>query len=293
MSGKLLAVVRREYLERVRSKAFVIGTIVGPVLMGVMMVVPAFIARSRTGSSLLRIAVVDHGGSLQGAVEEALRSASAEGRSRFDIRPAGSGSAADQERSLREAVRKGELDGFLVLGSEAMRSGKVDYFGRNVSNQMDLGLLRRSVGDLFVTQRLTGAGLVPIRVKELTKSLDLRTVRLSERGEREDRGAAIVFAVILLMILYTSILMWGQSVMSGVIEEKGHRVVEVVLSGLSASGLLAGKLVGVGAAGLTQCAVWALSFLGITLAMTGPAAASAFKMPEISPFAIASFVVFF
>jgi ABC-2 type transport system permease protein len=93
------------------------------------------------------------------------------------------------------------------------------------------------------------------------------------------------------MILYTSILMWGQSVMTGVIEEKGTRVIEVVLSGLSATELLAGKLVGVGAAGLTQFGVWALSMLGLSITMAAPDAA--FKLPEVSALILVSFVLFF
>lgn len=293
MSGKLLMVIRREYLERVRSKAFIIGTVLGPALMGAMMVVPMLVAKSRAGSNLLRVAVVDKTGELGAPVEQALRVAMWDGKARFDIRPAELGTPEEREKLHRESVLKGELDGFLVLPEGALAAAKADYFGSNVSNQMDIGLLRKTVNDLLVSRRLSGAGIDPDRVKELTRGLDLRTVRLSKAGEREDKGAAVVFSIILLMILYTSILMWGQSVMAGVIEEKGNRVVEVVLSGLSATELLAGKLLGVGAAGLTQFGVWALSLFGISLAMAGPGVASAFKMPEISPLVLVSFVLFF
>jgi len=292
MSGKVLTVIRREYLERVRSKAFIIGTVLGPVLMGAMMVVPMLLAKSRAGSSLLRVAVVDQTGNLGGSVEEALRAALWDGKARFDVRPSGPGTTGDQEKNLREAVLKGQLDGFLVLPEGALADGKADYFGRNVSNQMDLGLLRRTVNEFLVSRRLSAAGLDPGRVKALTRDLELRTVRLSQAGEREDKGAALVLSIILLMVLYTSILMWGQSVMAGVIEEKTNRVVEVVLSGLPATELLAGKLLGAGAAGLTQFGVWSLSLFGISLATAGPVA-SAFKMPEISPLVLVSFVLFF
>lgn len=293
MSGKLLTVIRREYLERVRSKAFIIATVLGPVLMGAMMVVPMLVAKSRAGSSLLRVAVVDQTGELGAAVEQALRIAVWEGKPRFDVRPGEPGTPEEREKLHRDSVLKGELDGFLVLPDGALGAAKADYFGRNVSNQMDIGLLRKTVNDLLVSRRLSGAGIDPDRVKELTRGLDLRTVRLSKAGEREDKGAAVVFSVVLLMILYTSILMWGQSVMTGVIEEKTNRVVEVVLSGLSATELLAGKLLGVGAAGLTQFGVWALSLFGVSLAMAGPGAASAFKMPEVSLLVLVSFVLFF
>ena len=152
--------------------------------------------------------------------------------------------------------------------------------------------MRGAVSDVLVAGRLTGAGLDPARVKDLTRELDLRTIRLSATGEREDRGMATIFAVVLMMILYTSTLMWGQIVMTSTIEEKTSRVVEVVGSGLGSTTLLAGKLLGVGGAGLTQFLIWALSLFGASLAMAGPFAGS-IPMPEITPLMLASFVLFF
>ena len=104
--------------------------------------------------------------------------------------------------------------------------------------------MERTLGELLLTQRLRGAGLDPARVKELTRELDLRTIQISDEGEREDRGSAVMFSIVLMMILYVSILMWGQTVMTGVIEEKGSRVIEVLASALPATVLLAGKLAG-------------------------------------------------
>jgi ABC-2 type transport system permease protein len=102
----------------------------------------------------------------------------------------------------------------------------------------------------------------------------------------------VLFSIVLLMILYTSILMWGQIVMTSIIEEKSSRVIEVVASGVSPTTLLAGKLLGVGGAGLTQFLVWSLSLLGVSLAAAGPAAAS-LPLPDISPLVLVSFVSFF
>jgi ABC-2 type transport system permease protein len=148
------------------------------------------------------------------------------------------------------------------------------------------------VSDVLVGVRLAGAGLDPAKVKDLTRDLDLKTIRLSESGEREDQGAAMILAIILLMILYTSILMWGAMVMNSVVEEKTSRVVEVMASGVSSTTLLAGKLVGVGGAGLTQFLVWSLSLLGGSLVMAGPLAGT-LPMPEITSLMLVSFVLFF
>jgi ABC-2 type transport system permease protein len=129
-------------------------------------------------------------------------------------------------------------------------------------------------------------------VKDLTRGLDLRTVRLTEAGEKEDRGSAVLFSIVLLMILYTSIQMWGQVVMTSIIEEKTSRVIEVVASGVPPTRLLAGKLLGVGGAGLTQFLVWSVSLLGVSLVAAGPLAGGT-PLPDIGLLGLASFVVFF
>jgi ABC-2 type transport system permease protein len=297
MNGKLLAIVRREYLERVRSKSFVVATILGPLLMAGLMVVPAIMA-TRSGKPL-RVAVVDEGGALQAAAEQALRAARFDDKPRFSVVPSDGSPAAVREAALRKQVLARQLDGYVVLPAAAAGDavgGKAagvaaSYFGRNVSNQIDLRTMKRALSDLLLGERLHKAGLEPERIKQLTRELELKTLQLSEKGEREERGAAILLAIVLMMILYMSILMWGQAVMTGVIEEKGSRVIEVLASGLPATQLLAGKLLGIGAAGLTQLVVWTASLAALSLA---PVPSSPdFSLPDLSPFLLLSFVVFY
>jgi ABC-2 type transport system permease protein len=290
VSAKLWAVVKREYLERVRTKGFVIATILGPLLMAGMMIIPIFAMRS--GSKPLKVAVLDGTGTLGPAVEDALRAARFDDKPRFEVQPVGPDAPGGQEAGLKKAVLEGGLDGYLDLPADAVAKGTASYFGRNVSNRIDLRTMERAVSDVLVSVRIAAAGLDPGKVKDLTKELDLKTIRLSESGEREDQGAAMIFAIILLMILYTAILMWGQMLMTSVIEEKTSRVVEVMASGVPSTALLAGKLLGVGGAGLTQFLVWSLSLFGVSLAMAGPLAGT-FPMPEITPLMLVSFVLFF
>jgi ABC-2 type transport system permease protein len=291
VTGKLGAVIRREYLERVRSKAFIIGTIIGPIFMGGIMIVPALLAGK--GGKLLRVAVVDARGGLQADAEEALREARRDDKPRFDVQPPGEEPVAARADALRDAVLGGRLDGYLLLPDDILDGGAATYYGLTVSNRRDLELMRWRINDVVVAHRVATAGLDPEQVEELTRNLDLRTIRLSEEGEEEDGGlVGIILGVILLMILYTSILMWGQVVMGGVIEEKSSRVIEVVASGVPPTQLLAGKLLGVGAAGLTQFLVWSLSLLGLSVATAGPMAAS-LPVPEIRLGVLVAFVAFF
>jgi len=288
VSGKLRAVVRREYVERVRTKAFLIGTVLGPLLMASFMIVPMLAGRA--GAKVLRVAVLDRLGTLGPALEDGLRATRFDAKPRFDVQTAQESPAAEREAALKAAVLEQRLDGYIAIPEDGLATGTASYYGRNVSNLADLRTMERVVGDVFVAHRLTGAGLDPTRIRDLTRGANLKTIRLSAAGEREDRGDAFILSIVLMMILYTTILMWGQLVMTSVIEEKTSRVVEVLASGVPSTQLLWGKLLGVGAAGVTQFLVWALSLF--VLSFQG-LAVGGFKMPEIGPLVLVSFVLFF
>jgi ABC-2 type transport system permease protein len=166
-----------------------------------------------------------------------------------------------------------------------------EYHGKNVSNVMDLGLLDKAVEDALIGRRLAVQGLPADKLKDVMRRLDLRRMRVSASGEREDRGGSFFLSMILMMILYTTVAMWGAALMNGVIEEKANRVVEVVVSSVSPTRLFAGKLLGVGAAGLTQFLVWAGFMAG--LALFGGAAFLGGQIPEVSPLVLVLFVVYF
>ncbi len=289
--SRLWRIVRREYLERVRSKAFIIATVLGPILTGGLMIIPALMA-GRVGKPL-RVAVLDVSGRLGPRVEAALARHHRDGRPRFIVEPAGPGPDDGRERALKDAVLAGRLDGYLELPPDALEKAHASYYGMNVSNMIDLRAMEDTVSETLVGLRLSGAGLDPAKVRDLTRKLDLKTIRLTLGGEREDHGASAIFSIILMMMLYTTVLMWGQAVLTGVIEEKSNRVVEVIVSAIPSVNLLAGKLLGVGAAGLTQFLVWALSIGAVSVAGAALAAAGGAHMPEVTPLLLVSFVLYF
>jgi len=287
---RLLTVMRREYLERVRSKAFLVSTVLGPVLLAGFMIAPSMLMQRQRGKAL-RIVVVDATGILRGGVERELRQQKVADEPRFTVLPAQGGDVEAARRAARSGVVDGSLDGYLYLAPDALSTSKAEYFGKNVSNMMDLRLVEQSAESALTQHRLAQEGLDGARVKAVTRKLDLRTVRLTASGEREDRGASFLFAIMLLTLLYTTLPMWGAAIMNGVIEEKSNRVVEVIVSSIPTSFLFAGKLLGVGAAGLTQVVVWVMTMAAF--GAYGAAATGGMPMPELSPLLMVSFVVFF
>ena len=241
----------------------------------------------------LRVAVLDASGTLRASVEKALSERRIAGEPRFVVEPPGEGALEVVRASLTAAVLSGRIDGYLHLPPDALARGAAEYYGKNVSNVMDLGLLDKAVEDALTSFRLSGAGLPEARVQEVMRRLELKTIRISETGEREDEGGSFLLSMILLMTLYTTVAMWGGALMNSVIEEKTSRVVEVMLSSISASRLFAGKLLGVGAVGLTQLLVWAGFMAGLSLLGAQAAAVSGVKLPEIPLLVLVLFVVFF
>jgi ABC-2 type transport system permease protein len=289
---RLLVVARREYLERVRSKAFLIATFAGPLLMAGLLLGPALIA-ARQRDKPQRLALIAASEPVRAAVEQALSQRREMGDPRFVVASSGAGPIEAERARLRQQVLAGQLDGYLYLPPDVLTSSSGEYYGKSVSNLGGMRTLERIVEEALVEQRLQAEGVAPSKLKSVMKRLDLRTIRVTERGEREDRGVTFIFATVMMMMLYVSVLMWGQGLMTGVIEEKSNRVVELAISAMPAWHLLAGKLLGVGSAGLTQFLVWVVSMALISL-FGGPVlAAGEIPMPEITPLLLVSFVVFF
>jgi ABC-2 type transport system permease protein len=290
---RIVPIVRREFLERVRTKTFIIGTLAGPAILGGLMLVPALMA-DRVGTPL-SVAVLDLRGEVGDSVENALRASENAGRKRFDVRLALDDEGATSEEriaGLRGRVLAGELDGVVVLPKDMLETSTADYYGRNVSNMGELQSMRWTINDALREFRLRRAGLTQAQLEQATRNLELKTVRLSEEGDREDRGASFVFSIVMLMMMYTSTLIWGQALANSVIEEKSNRVMEVMASSVSPFEMLTGKLLGVGAAGLVQFLVWGLAIALVGLYGTA-ALPNAAALPAVSPLIVAAFVGYF
>ena len=154
--------------------------------------------------------------------------------------------------------------------------------------------MEEALEESIVGERLTGAGLEPARVRDLTRKPDVKTIRVTAAGLREDqRGSSFLLSFMLVALLYTSLAIWGAAIMNGVIEEKTNRVVEVMASSVAATELFAGKLLGVGAAGLTQFLAWALTLGLLSVYGAAGAVAGGAPLPELSLTALAWFVLLF
>src|SRR5262245_30140308 len=198
--ARFLTVARREYIERVRTKAFVIATLIGPLLTAFMLIGPALLA-SRQRDKPTRLALIAPSAPVRAAVEQALQQRR---EPRFTVVSSGEGPVETERPRLRQQVLAGQLDGYLYLPADVLTSSAGEYYGKSVSNLGDMRMLERVVEEALVAQRLAAEGVAAGRVKSVMRRLDLKTIRITERGEREDRGVTFIFASVMMMMLYIS-----------------------------------------------------------------------------------------
>jgi len=253
---KVWAVIRREFIERVRTKWFLVSTILAPMFMIGVTVVPSLLM-TRAGK-VNRIVLVDEGA--EGFAGRLKTQLEASNRYRVNVLERSADRHDAVRDSLTDAIRSEDIDGFLTVSPATVESGVAEYRGRNVSSLTDMqvmeGLLRQGV----ITERLMREGVDPAVVQQAQHGIDLRTVRVTKHGATGESGMATFFLGYGVgIVLYMIILIYGINVMRSVLEEKQTRIIEVLVSSLRPFQLMLGKVIGVGGVGLFQFGIWGLT----------------------------------
>jgi ABC-2 type transport system permease protein len=265
MANKVLIVAKREYLERVRSRTFLIFTLVIPIFITGITLLPLYVA-SRSGASndVRHITILDAtGADLGDRVARSLMTDSSVARIPGDtvaprvVKVTPSELPAREQATADEVKLPNHIIGYLVVDDSTLAGKSARYAGRNASTIGDMDKLRSVVRQEVIMERLEREGVKPEVVNNLaTGSFRLSSERLTERG-RGGSGQAGFFAGLGIgLLLFMSIVFHGQNIMRGVLEEKTTRVAEVVISSIKPESLLAGKVLGVGGVGLTQQIAW-------------------------------------
>jgi len=290
---KIWAVIRREFVERIRSKWFWISALLGPVFFGAMIVVPVLFAGA---GGTRRIAVVDGTTGAFGArVVAGLRGGKIFRATRV---PAGVG-VVD---SLTQLVGAKQLDGFLIVTDAVVETGTAEYRASNVSSFRDVAELQDVLARIAVAARLERQGVDPTLVTRAQLRIRLDTKKISgSTTTGESAAQSFALAYVMGVVLFLVITIYGVNVMSSVVEEKTTRIVEVLVSSLRPFQLMIGKVLGVGAVSIFQFVLWGLgaklllSQRQALLAGVGGAeeARQVFQMPHLSAATLGVFLGYF
>jgi ABC-2 type transport system permease protein len=279
---KVWLVIKREYLTRVRTKAFVFSTVLIPVLLLAYMAFIIVIS-TRQGGETLNLAIVDETGNLAAEVAAGLKEKLAGGKPAFRVAETLEKPQESAKADLRDKVLRGELNAYLLIPKDVLAGKDVEYYTKNPGDLTRIAPLRRAVGEAVVARRLSDQGIHVKDLAKVTEWVDVRLVKVTPQGETREGGQTLLTGFIVAMLLYFTLIIYGISTMRSVLEEKTTRIVEILVSSLRPLHLLAGKILGVAAVGLTQYLIWSIS--GALLASYGAVAASAIS-PSASSFKI-------
>jgi ABC-2 type transport system permease protein len=245
---KILLIIEREYLSRVKKKAFIIMTLVGPLLFAGITVIPAWLASK--DSSLTQISVIDQSGLFKGKLKN-------NAETQYDF------VNSEIEKEKKEVKENGEHHLLLVIGAtDGQKVPAVQIFGESNPSLDLIQSIENQINSELKNIQLKKSGIDPSLVENINPEIDIQTKVLSEDGEKDGSSAAataVGFGAGFL--IYIFIFLYGSMVMTGVMEEKTNRVVEVIISSVKPFELMMGKIVGVALVGLTQFVLWmALSY---------------------------------
>jgi len=267
--SKLIAVIRREYLARVRTRWFIAITILAPMLMIGAMAIPVALM-VREGDRVLTISVVDESGRLTDELRET--DAFREGRLRYMPPP-----AAEPETviaALRQQVLDQRLSGFLYVPADVLEGGTIEYWGRDVGLNLVRATLEPAATTAVRRLQARALGLEPAAAAQLSREIELAAYRVTEEGAAREEGQSAIVAHILALTIYMIVLLYGAMMLRAAVAEKASKTVEIILSSVRPWQLMLGKTLGVGAVGLTQIGIW-LAVAGLLLVYAASAQAFA------------------
>lgn len=292
--AKVLSIARREYIERVRSKAFIFTTLLVPGLLAVYAVL--FPAMTRVDVDELRIKVIDAGTGLGDAL--AARLADIETLPLL-VEPTEAVRQAELEtvrQASSTALRNDELDGYIVLVPDPETQARSQYYARETGNPLLTATLEGAVETTILESWFTGDDLD--RIRQVQRA-EMETITVSSTGE-ERGGFFVAYAstFILGFLLYVTVLMHGQQMAMAIVEEKNSRLVELIIGAVTSTEYMVGKVLGVLATGMTQLSIWlamvAITILGILPGLAMGAAVADLDLTRVLDLgALASFSLFF
>ena len=245
MKSSLSLIISREYLQRVRRKSFIITTLLVPILMIGLMVAPALIAMFSTPEAKT-IAVIDDTGQIFSHLQDS-------DEITFE----------SYTQPLDSARADADVEAILAIGANAVDrpNQSITLYYRGAPTLSTDSYIQSQLKDAIEELRLRAYNIENLRqiLDEINVDLSYPTVRIDKE---EDTGTSSMLSYFLSLLmdlmLYTFILIYGQMVMTSIIEEKNNRVLEIVVSSVKPATLMMGKVLGIGLVAITQILIWGL-----------------------------------
>jgi ABC-2 type transport system permease protein len=264
---KILLIIKREYLTRVKKRSFIVMTILGPLLMAAIVIVPVWLATN--SNEIKTIAVLDQTGLFTGKFKDS-------DNIKFhylttDLQNAKENFSKSGDYALL-FIPKSEVSlpvNAIIYADKQVTMNVKSYIKNVMSKQIEELKLEAKLADL---QQVSGQKITLDDIlRSIKTNIDISTIKINEGGDEQKSYTEISMVIGLFsgILIYFFIFMFGSQVMRGVIEEKTNRIIEVIISSVKPFQLMMGKIVGVALVGLTQFLLWVvLTFIIITAVVT-------------------------
>ncbi len=274
MQNKSLRIAKWEFLERVKTKAFIIGLFMMPTIIAVFTIIPSLLA-SKADEKVRTIGVIDETDSLLPYLSERI--------AKFKLPDSSANyqlvKITDDDRSREHLkilatakILDNEIEGYFLLPVDVMEKGKIEYRSENVGNIRDQERFSKILEDVIIERRLEAKGYNSKAIRDLSTDVDVKTIKVSSKGAEKESGFLETFftGYIFIMMLFMLVMTSGQMLIRSLIEEKSNRIVEVLMSSCSSRELLVGKILGLSLLGLTTISFWLLILVGVNFSMPTP-----------------------
>lgn len=253
MKSKIMIIIAREFKERVAKKSFIITTLLTPILLVLLSLLPVLIM-SFSSPTERTIAVVDES-------EVIFPALTAENTEHMEFVKVEDAEAAKTDT---------KFDGVLTIGPDIVETpaNAVKLYLHEAGSMEQESVLERIIRDRVEKLRLENYEILNLDkiLSDVKANVTIQTLRISEDGDDKATSTTFSFMVGLLMafILYMTLLMYGQMVMSSIIEEKSNRVLELVVTSVKPMQLMMGKILGVGLVAVTQIVIWCVLMCAVS-----------------------------
>jgi ABC-2 type transport system permease protein len=270
---KILTVAKWEFLEKIKTKAFIVSIIVTPLIIIFFSLGPTLL--SGKGSETTKvIGLVDTSGAYFKMIKEGLDNYRIEKNQPAYIlvnlwTVPGNNNIDSIKSSADKDVLSGKVEGYILVENGGTDSVAVEYRSKSVGNFKDTQRFSDVFNRARIERKLTAEGINAKIMEYISRNVDVKPVKLEETGKESKADFLTTFftTFIFMMMLFMLIMFSGQMLVRSLVEEKSNRLIEIIISSCSSDELLTGKILGLGALGLFQMFIWTL----IALALLGAA----------------------
>jgi ABC-2 type transport system permease protein len=276
---KTLSIARWEYFEKIKTKAFIISLIITPAIIILFSVVPSLLA-SKEDDNTRTIGFLDKSGKYFKDFSDEIQNYKF-GNNQPNYVLINLNRTDKTEEQVRnesdENTFKGMIDGYLYVQNGDTDSMKIEFRTKSIFNFRDIKRFSESFDNIRINQRIKTEDIDPELVAFLKSGVDIEQIKIEEDGKEGKANFETVFfsSFIFILLLMMMVIYSGQMLVRSLLEEKSNRIIEILVSSCNSNQLLAGKVIGLSALGLTQILIWMM--IGIALAGSAVIPLDAFK----------------